>query len=63
MLTCQNRDTWAKQRAHLEETGNSEVLKKIDSAIFNLILDDTIIGDNNHKLLEEYLHSDGLNRY
>ncbi|CAH0714517.1 unnamed protein product, partial [Brenthis ino] len=63
VLTCQNRDTWAKQRAHLEETGNSEVLKKIDSAIINLILDDTIIGDNNYKLLEEYLHSDGLNRW
>lgn len=62
ILTCQNRDTWAKQRAHLEEIGNGEVLRKIDSAIFNLILDDDSLGDDKHKLLKKYLHDDGTNR-
>lgn len=62
ILTTQNRDVWAKQRSHLETTGNADVLKKIDSAIFNLILDDDIIGDNKHKVLSHYLHGDGLNR-
>lgn len=63
VLTCQNRDEWAKQRTHLEETGNLEALKKIDSAIFNLVLDDEIINDNKHKILSEFLHADGTNRY
>lgn len=63
ILTTQNRDKWAEQRTHLESTGNSEVLNKIDTAIFNLILDDEVIGDNKHKVLSHYLHSDGLNRW
>ncbi|XP_063531273.1 carnitine O-palmitoyltransferase 2, mitochondrial [Cydia strobilella] len=63
VLTCQNRDEWARQRAHLEQTGNKEVLNKIDSAIFNLVLDDEIIGDSKHALLKSYLHGDGLNRW
>ncbi|XP_072938718.1 carnitine O-palmitoyltransferase 2, mitochondrial [Epargyreus clarus] len=63
VLTCQNRDEWAKQRIHLEETGNGEALKKIDSAIFNLVLDDESINDNKHKILSEFLHADGTNRW
>ncbi|XP_047019597.1 carnitine O-palmitoyltransferase 2, mitochondrial [Helicoverpa zea] len=63
ILTTQNRDVWAKQRIHLESTGNSEVLNKIDSAIFNLILDDDTINDDKRVLLKKYLHSDGLNRW
>lgn len=62
ILTTQNRDEWAKQRAHLESTGNTEVLRKIDSAIFNLILDDDKIYDDKRVLLKKYLHSDGKNR-
>ncbi|XP_045534518.1 carnitine O-palmitoyltransferase 2, mitochondrial [Papilio machaon] len=63
VLTCQNRDEWAKQRKHLEETGNREMLQKIDSAIFNLILDDVSISDDKHKLLKHFLHADGTNRW
>ncbi|KAJ8730685.1 hypothetical protein PYW08_002098 [Mythimna loreyi] len=63
ILTAQNRDEWAKQRTHLESTGNSEVLRKIDSAIFNLILDDEKINDDKRVLLRHYLHSDGTNRW
>lgn len=63
VLTCQNRDDWAIQRTHLDESGNRDVLQKIDSAIFNLVLDDEIINDNKHKILHHYLHGDGTNRY
>lgn len=62
ILTTQNRDVWAKQRIYLEENGNQETLKKIDSAIFNIVLDDETIDDNKHKILTNYLHGDGLNR-
>lgn len=62
ILTTQNRDVWAKQRAYLEAGGNSEALNKIDSAIFNLVLDDDEINDDKHKILRKYLHDDGLNR-
>ncbi|CAH2076707.1 unnamed protein product, partial [Iphiclides podalirius] len=63
VLTCQNRDKWAMQRRYLEENGNKEALHKIDSAIFNLILDDENIKDDKHKLLKHFLHGDGLNRW
>lgn len=62
VLTTQNRDEWAKQRIHLEEIGNHDVLRKIDTAIFNLVLDDVTIENNKHKILSEFLHSDGTNR-
>lgn len=63
VLTTQNRDEWAKQRIHLEEIGNHDVLRKIDTAIFNLVLDDVTIENNKHKMLSEFLHSDGTNRW
>ncbi|XP_026315545.1 carnitine O-palmitoyltransferase 2, mitochondrial [Hyposmocoma kahamanoa] len=63
VLTCQNRDEWATQRIHLQESGNGDVLQKIDSAIFNLVLDDETIHDNKHKILHHYLHGDGTNRW
>ena len=41
ILTHADRDTWAKVRNHLEvNLGNSESLKKLDSAIFAICLDD-----------------------
>ncbi|CAK1540624.1 unnamed protein product [Leptosia nina] len=63
ILTCQNRNDWAQQRRHLEETGNADALKKIDSAIFNLVLDDESIQDDKHKILKLFLHGDGNNRW
>lgn len=62
ILTCQNRNDWAKQRQHLEEIGNAEALKKIDSAVFNLVLDEDRINEDKHKILKLYLHGDGNNR-
>lgn len=63
ILTTQNRNIWAEQRAYLEATGNQDTLRKIDSGIFNLILDNEALHDDKHKLLKHYLHGDGLNRY
>ncbi|XP_026752133.2 carnitine O-palmitoyltransferase 2, mitochondrial [Galleria mellonella] len=63
ILTSQNRDVWATQRAHLESIGNQETLRKIDSAIFNLVLDDILIEDDKHRILQNFLHGDGTNRW
>ncbi|CAG9785597.1 unnamed protein product [Diatraea saccharalis] len=63
ILTCQNRDKWAKQREYLEATGNKSVLNKIDSAILNLVLDKEVLNDDKHQILKHYLHGDGLNRW
>lgn len=62
ILTTLERDQWAQARSHLVETGNQEILTKIDSAIFILILDDEVNTDRN-KLLRTYLHADGTNRW
>ncbi|XP_060803793.1 carnitine O-palmitoyltransferase 2, mitochondrial [Amyelois transitella] len=58
ILTTQNRDEWAEQRRHLVETGNGEMLQKIDSAIFNLVLDDVVIDDDKHMILRHFLQGD-----
>jgi hypothetical protein len=62
ILTCQDRDKWAKQRSHIEATGNKDALHKIDSALFNLVLDNDSLQEDKHKILKHYLHGDGLNR-
>ncbi|XP_072752082.1 carnitine O-palmitoyltransferase 2, mitochondrial isoform X2 [Anoplolepis gracilipes] len=63
VLTTSERDQWAQARSHLIETGNQEILKKIDSALFVMILDDEVIGTEKSKLLRSYLHADGTNRW
>ncbi|XP_020279470.1 carnitine O-palmitoyltransferase 2, mitochondrial [Pseudomyrmex gracilis] len=63
ILTTMDRDQWARARSHLIKTGNREVLKKIDSAVFAMILDDEIIGTDNNNLIRAYLHKDGTNRW
>ena len=41
VLTHADRDTWAKLRHHLDATlGNGESLRKLDSALFAICLDD-----------------------
>lgn len=63
ILTTQDRDVWASQRHHLsQQVGNEKIIKLIDSAIFNLVLDDEEMGDDKIKVLRNYLHSDGCNR-
>ncbi|KAK2579173.1 hypothetical protein KPH14_002697 [Odynerus spinipes] len=63
ILTTLERNKWASTRLHLENIGNENVLKKIDSAVFTLVLDDDHIGEDYNKLLRTYLHSDGTNRW
>ncbi|KOC68074.1 Carnitine O-palmitoyltransferase 2, mitochondrial, partial [Habropoda laboriosa] len=63
VLTTLNRDLWANTRMHLSQIGNQEVLQKIDSAIFMMILDDLLIGTDYNKLIGTYLHSGGTNRW
>lgn len=63
ILTTSERDEWAQTRSHLNETGNREILKKIDSALFAMILDDEVIGTDHNKLIKTYLHSHGTNRW
>ncbi|XP_043490817.1 carnitine O-palmitoyltransferase 2, mitochondrial [Polistes fuscatus] len=63
ILTTSERNKWASARLHLIDIGNENNLKKIDSALFTLILDDNHIGDDYNKLFKTYLHSDGTNRW
>ncbi|KAI4502095.1 hypothetical protein M0802_002777, partial [Mischocyttarus mexicanus] len=63
ILTTSERNKWASARLHLINIGNENNLKKIDSALFTLILDDDDdhIGDEYNKLFKKYLHGDGTN--
>jgi carnitine O-palmitoyltransferase 2 len=63
LLTTQDRDIWASQRHHLLQMGNERIMKIIDTAIFNLVLDEEHFNDDYDKLLRSYLHSDGCNRF
>lgn len=62
ILTTQDRDVWASQRHHLLQIGNERVMKLVDTAIFNLILDDESMNNENVKLVKNFLHGDGKNR-
>ncbi|XP_051164325.1 carnitine O-palmitoyltransferase 2, mitochondrial-like isoform X2 [Leptopilina boulardi] len=63
ILTGAERDQWAEAREHLSKIGNDDILKKIDSAAFVLILDDETIGEEYKKLVHHFLHGDGKNRW
>ena len=68
ILTGSERNKWAEVRSHLLKIGNEEILKKIDSAAFVLVLDDQSIGEetdegNYRKLVKHFLHGDGTNRW
>ncbi|XP_032756677.1 carnitine O-palmitoyltransferase 2, mitochondrial [Rattus rattus] len=61
-LTSENRDVWAELRQKLIFDGNKETLKKVDSAVFCLCLDDFPMKDLIH-LSHTMLHGDGTNRW
>lgn len=61
-LTSENRDVWAQLRQELMAGDNEELLKKVDSAVFCLCLDDFPIQDLVH-LSHTMLHGDGTNRW
>ncbi|XP_045834749.1 carnitine O-palmitoyltransferase 2, mitochondrial [Meles meles] len=59
-LTTENRDVWAELRKKLVSGGNEETLRKVDSAVFCLCLDDFPIEGLVH-LSHSMLHGDGTN--
>uniref|UniRef100_A0A6I8N4C2 Carnitine O-palmitoyltransferase 2, mitochondrial n=1 Tax=Ornithorhynchus anatinus TaxID=9258 RepID=A0A6I8N4C2_ORNAN len=61
-LTSENRDIWAQLRQELLDNGNEEALRKVDSAMFCLCLDDFPIQNSDH-LSHNMLHGDGMNRW
>lgn len=61
-LPSENRDIWAELRQKLVSGGNEEALRKVDSAVFCLCLDDFPIKDLVH-LSHTMLHGDGTNRW
>uniref|UniRef100_A0A8C5W636 Carnitine O-palmitoyltransferase 2, mitochondrial n=1 Tax=Leptobrachium leishanense TaxID=445787 RepID=A0A8C5W636_9ANUR len=61
-LTSEERNTWAVLRQKLVDNGNGEALKKVDSAVFCLCLDDFPVKDLIH-LSHNMLHGSGLNRW
>jgi len=61
-LTSDNRDVWASVRQLLVQD-NGEQLEAIDSALFNLVLDDVSVGDDRQKISKVFLHGDGSNRW
>ena len=61
VLTCEERNTWAAVRQELE-VKNSNVLKKIDSSIFLLCLDNENCSTP-VSLAHSLLHGNGSNRY
>ncbi|XP_077203762.1 carnitine O-palmitoyltransferase 2, mitochondrial-like isoform X1 [Paroedura picta] len=61
-LTTEDRNTWATVRQLLVQKGNEENLKKIDSAVFCLCLDDASPQDE-IELSHCMLHGYGFNRW
>ena len=61
-LTAENRDTWAGVRSLLMEH-NSGQIEAIDSALFNLVLDDVGTDNDPVKISKLFLHGNGANRY
>ncbi|KAH0628094.1 hypothetical protein JD844_008813 [Phrynosoma platyrhinos] len=61
-LTTEERNAWATIRQQLVQKGNEENLKKIDSAVFCLCLDNTSPQDE-IELAHCFLHGNGFNRW
>jgi len=60
-LTSENRDRWAAARQLLVQD-NREQIEAIDSALFNLVLDDVSTGEDRQKITKTFLHGNGANR-
>lgn len=63
VLTTLERDKWATIRHELAENGNDATFKIIDSAIFNVCLDDNNVGNDPYAVTKQFLHGDGCNRF
>lgn len=61
ILTSTERNKWAETRKHLENIGNSESLRIIDTSLFAVALDEPI-SEVSKDICKWFLHSDGANR-
>lgn len=56
ILTTENRKIWSNLRVKLNgDKINKDILKTIDSALFVLVLDDLIIGEDTNKMSQNFL--------
>lgn len=62
ILTTLERNKWAIARHDLLANDNSQALKLIDSAMFNVCLDSEVLGDDPYGIVRNFLHGDGENR-
>lgn len=62
ILTTLERNKWATLRHILGDNGNEQVLKMIDSALFNVCLDCEDLKDDPYAVTRNFLHGDGQNR-
>nr|CAG4650079.1 EOG090X04D9 [Sida crystallina] len=61
-LTSENRDVWAAARQLLVKENGPQV-ESIDSALFNLVLDDVDTENDPKKITKLFLHGNGSNRW
>lgn len=62
-LTSEDRDIWAGARRRLVDDGNGPQLAAIDSALFNLVLDNADTQNDPRTMSKLFLHGDGANRW
>ena len=62
IMTSENRDTWAAVRKELIMAGNDEVLNIIDTAAFNIVIDDVVLNKEPEKSYRTFLYGNGCNR-
>lgn len=63
ILTSLERDKWASLRHGLVDDGNGKSLKVIDTALFNLCLDDGAVGEDPKAATRRFLYGPGANRW
>ncbi|ERL94621.1 hypothetical protein D910_11897 [Dendroctonus ponderosae] len=63
ILTTLERNQWATLRHELGDNGNETGLKLIDSALFNVCLDDVSLDGDVYATIRNFLHGDGKNRW
>lgn len=63
VLTSMERDKWATIRHKLVDDGNSASLKIIDTALFNVCLDEENVGEDPVTLTRQFLYGPASNRW
>lgn len=63
ILTTMERNHWATIRHELIDNGNETSIKLIDSALFNICLDDITLNGDIYAMIRNFLHGNGENRW